>query len=766
MEAMKLQHKIIAFGAGCGLFVVGLDVGWDYLTALHEATSGRLVPSLHVDLFLYRLFLFFICLGAGTLLARVIDRRDRAEESLRKSRERLAESKKELEAIYEAMVEGVLIADVEKRNFMGANAAARSMFGYSGEEFLAMSISDIHPQETLTEVFRLFGEMAEGRRQVSENVLCRGKGGRLFYADIGVRHVVFGGRPCLIGFFRDITERKKTEDRLRLAAKFFASSNEAIVITDPSASILDVNDAYSTITGYRKEEVVGRNPRIMKSGRHDAAFYREFWRGLIEEGQWQGEIWDRRKSGEIFPKWLSVSAVRDEKGGTTHYVGFFSDITVFKQTEERLKYIAHYDTLTGLPNRFLFQDRLGQEIARAQRTGLMVALFFLDLDRFKAINDTLGHHAGDILLIEIAGRLRGCIREIDTVARLGGDEFTVILPDMSGAHGTIAVAKKMIEAVSLPVTIEGHEVFVTVSIGITFYPTDGTALDELTKNADTAMYHAKEMGKNNFQFFTPEMNANIFEQLSLESGLRHALEREEFVLHYQPRVELKSGRIAGMEALVRWSHPELGMLLPPRFIPIAEETGLIIPLGEWILKEALREAEGWMKRGAGPFRIAVNFSSRQFSEDLPKMVGRAIEYAGISPESVEVELTESIIMGNIESAAGILRELKEMKVRIAIDDFGTGYSSLNYLKKLPVDILKIDQSFIKDISLDPREDAIVAMIIDLAHALGVRVIAEGVETAAQLSFLKERGCDEIQGYYYSTPLHAEDFFGLLKEGRL
>lgn len=676
----------------------------------------------------------------------------------KESEVRLLEAKEEMQAIYDVMVDGILIADGVTRMFVRANPSACRMFGYSEDEMIHLSVSDIHPGGDLSRIIADFKKMAKGKKDIGENIPCLRRDGSVFYSDIATRRITYRGRPCLIGFFKDITDRKEVEDKLRLSAKFFESSNEAIVITDEQASILDVNSAYCSITGYTKDELIGKNPRIMKSGRHDQSFYVRLWQTLLDTGQWQGEIWDRRKNGEVFPKWLSISAVKDSLGVTTHYVGFFSDISTLKQTEERLTYIAHFDTLTGLPNRFLFRDRLRLSINNAVRKGTLGALFFLDLDRFKTINDTLGHQAGDSLLIETAKRLTACVRETDTVSRLGGDEFAVVLPDFEEPLLAAAIADKIITAVSEPFTVQGHEVFVTASIGITIYPLDGVSPDTLAQNADTAMYHAKESGKDNYKFFTSEMNIRIFERLAIETNLRRALERQEFVLHYQPRLDLSDDHVAGAEALIRWNDPEKGMIMPSTFISVAEDTGMIVPIGEWVMSTAFLQAAEWIRKGRLALPVAVNVSSRQFQQpDLAKKVGNAIEVAGIDPAYVEIEVTESDVMQNIDEAIVVMDDLKRMGVRIAIDDFGTGYSSLSRLRRLPIDMIKIDQSFVRDISSDPGAESIVLAIIGLAHSLGMKVIAEGVETEEQLSFLSRHGCDEVQGFLKSRPLIAGEF---------
>lgn len=442
------------------------------------------------------------------------------------------------------------------------------------------------------------------------------------------------------------------------------------------------------------------------------------------------------------------------------------DLEERKRTERAMRHMAHHDALTDLPNRTLFRDRLTHAMAQADRYQQKLAVMFLDLDRFKAINDTLGHNVGDQLLRQAADRLRKCVRECDTVARLGGDEFTVIVEDVGDRDTAAVVAQKIIDAFSQAFHLGGHEVFVTPSVGITLYPDDGEHLDNLLRNADAAMYRAKEYGRNNYQFYTPEMNVRARERLLLENALRRALLREEFVLHYQPRVDLRSGRVIGAEALLRWRHPELGLVPPREFVPILEETGLIIPVGEWVLREACRQNRAWQDLGLPPVRMAVNLSARQFMQrDLAGLVDLVLAETGLDAAYLELEITEQVLLEHTAGNAATLERLRALGVHIAIDDFGTGYSSLSYLKRLPIHTLKIDQSFVRDITLDSDGAAIVSAIIAMACNLRLNVLAEGVETEAQLSFLRAQGCNEIQGYSFSYPLTAQEFERLLRDGR-
>ncbi|HRE17310.1 MAG TPA: EAL domain-containing protein, partial [Rhodocyclaceae bacterium] len=582
----------------------------------------------------------------------------------------------------------------------------------------------------------------------------------------GVRITMDSGEELILSVVEDVSEWEQAQKRIRLLAKVFEHSNEGFLITDQDNRIIEVNPAFTAQTGYALADVIGRDPSVLASGRTSALEYDTMWSSLRERGSWQGEIWDRHKDGHIYPKWLSVAVIRDEKGKITHHIASFTDITESKAAEERIHYLAHHDPLTRLPNRFSLQGRLDQVLAVARRDHTRLAVMFIDMDRFKNINDTLGHQVGDALLVEVARRLEQGLRASDIVARLGGDEFIVVLPEIERA-ALVVIADKIMQALGRVYGIDGRELHSTPSIGISVFPEDGETVEELMKNADTAMYHAKSAGRNNYQFFAASMNADAAERVRIEAGLRQALERGELLLHYQPQVEIATGRVVAVEALVRWAHPNDGLIPPMRFIPVAEDTGLIGPLGDWVLNEALRQLAQWRAHGVANLRMAVNLSAQQLgSEQIVETATAVLARHGLSRGDLELEITESVAMQHPRRTAGLLSELRDQGIELAIDDFGTGYSSLAYLKQLPLDRLKLDRSFVMDIEHDANDAAISAATISLAHSLGLAVVAEGVESAAQLDFLQGLGCDIAQGYFFSKPLPAEECLVYLRKSAL
>ncbi|WP_132586073.1 sensor domain-containing protein [Pseudomonas aeruginosa] len=566
----------------------------------------------------------------------------------------------------------------------------------------------------------------------------------------------------LLGIARDISQQRRAERELRMAATVFEHSTAAIMVTDPAGYIVQVNDSFSRLTGYSPADVLDQQPRLLTADRQEANQLKHVLASLQHSGSWEGEILQKRKTGELYPSWVGITAVRDEEGDLVSFVCFFSDISERKASERRIHRLAYYDALTHLPNRTLFQDRLHTALQQAERNGQWVVLMFLDLDRFKPINDSLGHAAGDRMLQEVATRLSACVSQDDTVARMGGDEFTLLLPSQGDREialkRAIQVAELILGRLARPFTLEGREFFVTASIGVALSPQDGAELSLLMKNADTAMYHAKEMGKNNFQFYQAEMNARALERLELESDLRRALELGEFVLHYQPQFTGDGRRLTGAEALLRWQHPRRGLVPPSEFIPVLEEIGLVAQVGDWLLAEACKQLRSWHKAKVRVPKVSVNLSARQFADgQLGERIAAILYETGIPPACLELELTESILMSDVAEAMQILSGLKRLGLAIAVDDFGTGNSSLNYLKQFPIDVLKIDRSFVDGLPHGEQDAQIARAIIAMAHSLNLMVIAEGVESQAQLDFLREHGCDEVQGYLFGRPMPAEQF---------
>lgn len=558
-----------------------------------------------------------------------------------------------------------------------------------------------------------------------------------------------------------IVNQHRTEQAQRLAATVFSASSSGICVTDAGQRIVSINPALTTITGYGSDEIIGRTPRLFSSGRQQVGFYREMWKDIQSAGAWSGEIWNRRKNGDVFPAWLTVTAVTGGEGKVTHYIGSFYDITERKRSQDHIHFLAHHDALTRLPNRRLLDERIRDAIGCSRREQLRMALLFLDLDRFKLINDTLGHDVGDRLLSRVAEILSSVLGEQETVARLGGDEFVIVVPGLADVARAARLASRLIEVVSAPQLIDELPFQVTPSIGISVYPDDGEDAPTLLRNADTALYHAKERGRNNFQFFTPAMNEALRERVAIEQDLRLAIEGDQFELFYQPQVNSRNGCVVGCEALLRWHHPQLGLVAPGRFIAVAEETGLIVAIGAWVLEQACRQARAWCDAGHSGVRISVNLSPRQLQQaDIAERIAATLEAWRLPASSLEIELTESMLMADPVSASALLHRLAHLGVRLAIDDFGTGYSSLAYLKRFPVARLKIDRSFVRDLTTDANDAAIIAAVVAMAASLNIEAVAEGVETVEQLRFLEAHGCFVVQGHLFSRPRPAADFASL------
>jgi len=661
-------------------------------------------------------------------------------------------------AILDNVMFGVLF--VRQRRIVSSNRRCDELFGYAEGEMVGQSTAILYPNQDDYE--RIGVEqypLLEKSMDLGEERQLRHRDGSLFWCLMsGCALEPNRANEGSIWVFADITERKLAEEKLRLSANVLEHIADGVMVLDVHGRIVATNPAFSHITGYAEQEALGRISSLSshKEGeagtRNDPALYQELWRELGASGFWRGEIWDTRKDGEAYLEALTVSAVRDDDGATTHYVCVFSDITRERESQIQLDHLAHHDALTGLPNRLLYHDRLRHAMARAERDGEQLAVVFIDLDRFKNVNDTLGHHVGDELLKQAAQSLSRCLRDSDTLARLGGDEFIVLLEDVDGMHGATRVADKLMAMFEQPFEVSGHELFVTGSVGISLYPQDGRDMHILIRNADVAMYQAKARGRNGYQFYAPSMSGDGASRLRMETLLRRAIEKHEIHLAYQPQVEIDSGRLIGVEALLRWNSPELGQVAPNQFIPLAEDTGFIGQLGQWVLQEACRQMVAWEAAGLSVPKIAVNLSVRQFERGgMAAAVAGVLQDTGLAPQRLQLEVTESVIM-NTGDALQYVNDLHAIGVCLAIDDFGTGYSSLAYLKQLPVQTLKIDRSFIKDIPQDPDDEAIAIAIIQLGKSMNLSVIAEGVEREDQAAFLLRHGCNLAQGYLYGKPI--------------
>lgn len=557
-------------------------------------------------------------------------------------------------------------------------------------------------------------------------------------------------------------QKETASKRLHQAKIAFESASEGIMITDNKSRIVAINKGFSDITGYSEDEVLGKTPQVLHSGKHGTQFYQGLWDTLQSEGRWRGEVWNKRKNGEVYPEWLTITEVKDNKGLVINYVGVFADISEIKQSQDNLNKLVNHDPLTGLPNRRLFNELMSHAIRRAEREQNQIALLFIDLDRFKAINDSLGHQVGDKLLYEVSMRISNAVRESDVIARLGGDEFLVMMDLLRDRQDAAMVARKIIHSLQSEFVIDGRELFIGASIGISLFPQDGNDVDSLIKAADIAMYQVKNKGKNNHCFYSADLSKTVVERFTLENQLRRALERHQFEVYYQPQISLITGKIIGAESLIRWRHPELGMVSPAKFIPLAEETGLIIQIGEWVLRESALQVMRWVQEGHPLQWVSVNVSGVQIqrSNFADTLYGMLVE-TGCNPSLIELEITESTVMHNTEHVISVFDHIKHLGVRLAIDDFGTGYSSLSHLKRLPLDKLKIDQSFVSQLPNDTDDAAIANAINAMARSLGFAVIAEGVETIEQAKFLHDMGCTQAQGYLYGRPLPSAEFSALL-----
>ncbi|GAB4350451.1 MAG: hypothetical protein Kow006_13250 [Gammaproteobacteria bacterium] len=642
------------------------------------------------------------------------------------------------------------------------NRTCEEATGYRSEEIRKENLIDL-----------LFAEESRGTaRDVARKLLAGGghgrgefriisKSGETRRLDLNCTSMEStGGERLILSVGEDVTERRTQERRLRQLTGAIEAAAETVVITDRDGVIEYVNPAFERLTGYSAAEAVGRTPALLRSGRHDDAFYRELWTTLLRGEPFRALFANRNREGEIFYEEKSINPLQDASGRITHFIATGRDVTEERRAAERLEHLSRHDPLTGLPNRTQFTDRLQQLSARWERE---FAVLFLDLDRFKVVNETLGHSAGDALIRSVARRLSERVRDEDTAARLGGDEFAILLPDYESREAITQFARRILDAFDAPFTVNGEELYVTASVGIACTRADGREAESLLGRAEAAMYQAKKLGKNRHQFFTEEIPAPTVARLNLETALRKALDREEFVLHYQPLIDIHSGEVQAVEALIRWQHPERGLVPPGEFVPLLEETGLIVPAGEWVLRHAARQQVDWCRSGLPPVDMAVNLSVLQLhQENITNTLAEVIAESGIDPACLELEITESAVMHRIEEVVPLLKDFKAMGIRLSVDDFGTGYSSLSYLTRLPLDTLKVDRAFVRDIPDSTQHAEVTQAVVALAHALRLTVVAEGIENEHQLGFLRSIGCHRGQGYFFSRPVAADQIPALLE----
>ena len=662
--------------------------------------------------------------------------------------------------IFEGSLTEIFIFDAETYHFIKANNGARENLGYSDDELLKLTPVDIKPEISLEEFNLLVEPLLSGEKDILQfETLHQRKDGTRYNADIRLQLTDFMGQPAFVAIIIDITERKKSEENLRLLSRVFRDTQEGIIITDTDQLIIDANPAFSNITGYSLEDVIGKNPRVLSSGKHDPQFYKEMRQSITEHGHWQGEVWNRTKQGELYAELLTISSLINDHGEVTHYVGVFTDITNSKQQQEKLSLIAHYDVLTNLPNRALFVDRFHQAIAHSRRTEHQLAVCFLDLDDFKPVNDNYGHEAGDKLLIEVARRITACIREEDTVSRQGGDEFAILLNDIESSSQCESTMVRLHQSLAEPYIIDDVQHAVTASSGITFYPSDSGDIDTLLRHADQAMYQAKLEGKHRYQLFNPDSDQRTIEKHHHLEEIEQALVNNEFQLYYQPKVNMVTGDVFGAEALIRWIHPEKGLIPPLDFLPLIGDTPLDISVGEWVIGEALQQLDSWQRQGI-KLEVSVNISSNHLlsSSFVENLEAHLAKYPSIDPRSLQIEILESSALGDIHAINHIIKTCQnQLGVSFSLDDFGTGYSSLTHLRSLPVTTIKIDQSFIRDMLDDPDDYTIIEGVIGLAKSFNRKVIAEGVETTAHGEMLLLMGCEQAQGYAIAKPIPATAF---------
>ncbi|OPH55024.1 hypothetical protein BC351_30370 [Paenibacillus ferrarius] len=658
--------------------------------------------------------------------------------------------------IFHDSQEAIMITDCHSR-IVSVNPAFKSITGYDESEVIGQTPSMLKSHYQDPEFYVNMWASIHKDGTWRGEIWNRRKNGEIYPEWLSISSVKDDNGILInyVGMFSDITLRKNTISKLQLHAQVFSNASDGIMITDKQLKILSVNQAFTTMTGYTEREAAGHTPRLLHSGLQNQYFYIKMWERIHTTGFWEGEIWNKRKNGELYPEWLSITTMRDDKGTITNYIGMFTDITERKLTEEHLKYLAHYDKLTDLPNRTLLSELVNEAITRTLERKRKLAVFFIDLDRFKMVNDSLGHNVGDKLLQQVAKRLSSVVRKDDIVSRLGGDEFIIVLQNLQEPEEAILIANELISSIKRPFSVDDNELYINASIGICLYPKHGEDFETLLKHADLAMYQAK-IQNGGYQFFNESISSTFLRKLDLENELRWAIAKNQFTLHYQPQVSSETGHMKGMEALIRWNHPTLGPVSPGEFIPIAEETGTIMDIGKWVLKEVCLQLNRWLSASFIVPSIAVNLSARQFlAPDLASSIHDIVYQTCCDPQHIVIEITESSSMHDIESVLPILHELKSFGFQIAIDDFGKGYSALGYIKQFPIDILKIDKSFVQELTSDTKSAVLTKAIIDMSHGMDLRVIAEGVETLEQLDCLRTMNCDMIQGYFIDPALSAE-----------
>lgn len=677
---------------------------------------------------------------------------------LKETQQRLQISEEKFAKAFHASPDGLLLSRQSDGLLLEVNEGFCRLTGYNLDPRLDQTSLDLGIWVDLNERKLLLSKLKKDGFVRDFSCHIRRSDGQIRLCELSARPLPIAGADCMLTIARDITERHLMQEKLQLAATVFENTAEGVLITDTDQRITAVNRAFSEITGYSEIEALGQTPRLLASGQHDSAFYAALWHQLTAEGHWQGEIFNKRKNSELYPSWLTISAVRNSEREITHFVAVFADISSLKHAQAKLDYQAHHDPLTGLPNRALFENRLHAALQCSQVSNRQGAVLFLDLDRFKHINDSLGHPVGDLLLKGIAQRLKEQVRDVDTVARLGGDEFIILLPGLHKPSHASAIANKLLACFSAPFQAGEHEFFTSASIGISLYPQDGSDVASLIRNADAAMYRSKAKGRNRVEAYTRDLTAQASVRVALENELRRAIERNELSLCYQPKLSLKTQNLVGAEALIRWNHPTFGDVSPEHFIHLAEENGTILQLGDWVLEQACRQMHQWQKRYQPFGPLSINLAGAQMRQPhLAKRIEQLLKTYQLKAGDLQLEITENFIMSQAEEALSVLHQLKQLGVQLAIDDFGTGYSSLSYLKRLPLDILKIDQSFIRGLPDDPHDAAITRAIIALGRSMQLTIIAEGVENQAQQHFLAAEGCEQIQGYIVSLPLPPEEF---------